>query len=128
MKKQKVTKWNPSHVITHILHFTGLVENGEILTVVLETDSGFAIRFKFKSALTYRVSDEGDRLKIIDHTKGFEDWPLYLVENSEFLQWYNDESYNVRVGQGYFHCLIWTSTVVVDVIALEFPEILPHAE
>jgi hypothetical protein len=75
----------------------------------------------FDGWLTYRVSDEGDRLLSSKALSGLAKSPICEVENSEYLAWFVRESANARREADLKHWAVVTADEIVDVIAVEAP-------
>ncbi|OVE70668.1 hypothetical protein CCS79_01470 [Clostridium diolis] len=81
--------------------------------------------------LAYRNRDEGDYLKTFKHlsdTYGDEfytKWSLFKVKNSEFIEWFNEESLNVHEYQkeSIEHYVFITVNDVIEIISPNSPEI-----
>lgn len=48
---------------------------------------------------------------------------VYMVENSKFLSWFNEESYNIVSGYAVNHYAFLTSNDIVDVLTTYAPKI-----
>ncbi|MCL9674582.1 hypothetical protein [Citrobacter sp. MNAZ 1397] len=66
---------------------------------------------------SFRVTDEGDLLKLQDELNGQMLTGIYLVEGSEYLIWFNNQSANIHDNDEIVHYLIVTSDDVIDVLS-----------
>ena len=78
-------------------------------------------RIAFSSTpFAVRMIDEGDYLL----TGGSGGGLISTVENSEYLNWFHDESQQVREGQSIKHYAIYTINECFDILHSEEPKIL----
>ena len=103
-------------------------EQGLQIELVFENDS--KVKFSFEtSVLSYTVCDEGRRLKTLDFlTKQygadfFGECPVYMLENSGYLRWFNEECYDILSGHTVNHYVFLTSNDIVDVLTTYAPKI-----
>lgn len=112
------------------------VDNYEVISVsqscegtkiILEGNT-YTLEIQFCSADSLRITDEGGRLRtynevesVQEYRKNFIGWPLFTVDNSEFLNWLIKESAGFYVD--YIHYAIMTVNDVVDIAAVFPPEI-----
>lgn len=105
--------------------FIRLSDNDEVLEICLLGKSGLKIRFLFDSHLCYRKLDEGDALRTLSQIspEGLAGRYFYLVENSDFVEWFIDQSYGVREIGVVEHYLICSENDIIDVLSLNPPEV-----
>jgi len=74
-----------------------------------------------------RWTDEGIRLKdagcVRESQPNLDSAFVYRIENSEILEWYHDQSFNIHEGIGFRHYLLATCEEEIDVICTEEPVI-----
>jgi hypothetical protein len=124
MKKEKYKKWEPIEDIPDRLYLDGLYHDWEGFRLLLcdyETDR--MLRITFDPALSYRNTDEGDLLKSTGEAEGLCNWPLFIVENSRFLEWFQEESYNIHTEENPIHYQVSTPNDCIDIISA-FPPIV----
>lgn len=122
MQKEKYKKWEPPEYIPDTLYIEGLYEDWEGFRLLLSDKEGVRIlRITFEDALSYRTIDEGDLLKSTGEAEGLCKWPLFTVENSKFLQWFNEESLNIHEDDHLVHYSIFTPNDIIDVISASPP-------
>lgn len=66
---------------------------------------------------SFRVTDEGDLLKMLGEQSGKMLLGIYKVEGSTYLEWFNDQSDNIHSKDNIVHYLIVTLNDVVDVLS-----------
>jgi len=93
-------------------------ESGKLSLDLLD-ESDNAITVTFDHYLVYRKIDEGNALKSLPTLKAAVDrriW-IYNVPDSAFLEWFYEESYDIRRGEDLKHYAVITSNDIVDVIS-----------
>ena len=103
---------------------------GLILKFSHEEDKGLKISIVFDDyVLSYRNRDEGEflkKFKYIGDTYGdsfYSDWSLFEVENSEYIQWFNEESFNIQANKNIKHFVFITVNDVVEILSVYEPKI-----
>lgn len=81
------------------------------------------IKIVFDWIYSFRATDEGDLLKMQDELKGQMVTGIYTVERSNYLSWFNEQSYNIHDGDLISHYLIVTGDDVIDVLSSVCPTI-----
>lgn len=66
---------------------------------------------------SFRVTDEGDLLKLQDELSGQMLTGIYVVEGSGYLSWFNNQSANIHDNDEIVHYLIVTNEDVIDVLS-----------
>ncbi|AMG68802.2 hypothetical protein U2T78_000185 [Providencia stuartii] len=74
----------------------------------------------FEWIYSFRVTDEGDLLKMLDHFNGQMTTGVYKVKNSSYLEWFHEQSENIH-DDIIEHYLIVTLDEVVEVLAAVEP-------
>lgn len=101
------------------------------------TDSGDGFRIKvystemhkqiidiyFSRVYAFRSLDEGDRLKLWNDIELSDRDFIFTVENSEFLKYFNEQSYETHDSEELKHYFIVTTDDCIDVISSENPNI-----
>ncbi|EBX9240329.1 hypothetical protein DRF02_24835 [Salmonella enterica subsp. salamae] len=85
-------------------------------------------RVFFDWSHSFRVTDEGDLLKMLGEQSGKILVGIYKVEKSSYLEWFNDQSVNIRSKDNVAHYLIVTVNDVVDVLSSEPPIITNYSK
>ncbi|HCM9481412.1 hypothetical protein [Enterobacter roggenkampii] len=92
------------------------------LELILSNNNGnMKIKISFDWVHSFRLTDEGDLLKMQDEQQGNMITGIYLVENSSYLGWFNEQSADVHIDEDITHYLIVTTNDVVDVLSSEKP-------
>lgn len=95
-------------------------KNG-LVFIFSDPSSKFHVEVKFDSHLMYRVSDESYRLKRTSELSEFSF--LMKTDESSFIKWFHEESFNVYTKDRIYHFLILSSDDVIDVLSYEDPSI-----
>lgn len=82
---------------------------------------GSKVKVSFDWIYSFRVTDEGDLLKMQEEQKGEMLTGLYIVEKSKYLEWFNEQSSNVH--DGVVHYMLSTVDDVIDILASISPSI-----
>lgn len=82
---------------------------------------GSKVKVSFDWIYSFRVTDEGDLLKMQEEQKGEMLTGLYIVEKSKYLEWFNKQSGNVH--DGVVHYMLSTVDDVIDILASISPSI-----
>lgn len=80
-------------------------------------------RIVFEWVHSFRVTDEGDLLKMQGELNGSMVSGVYIVEKSNYLAWFNEQSYNIHNEDVINHYLIVTCDDVIDVLSSVSPAI-----
>lgn len=82
---------------------------------------GSKVKVLFDWIYSFRVTDEGDLLKMQEEQKGGMLTGLYRVEQSKYLEWFNEQ--NGSVHDGVVHYMLSTVDDVIDILASISPSI-----
>ena len=82
---------------------------------------GGKVKVLFDWIYSFRVTDEGDLLKMQEEQKGEMLTGLYRVEESKYLEWFNEQNGNVHAGV--VHYMFSTVDDVIDILASISPSI-----
>ena len=94
-----IYKWEPLEDKTpEKLDIISLFDDtGGPLTLSLTNDKNDKISVIFNQPITYRVSNESERLKVLgEHDILIGTWGFYFTKNSNFLNWIVEESCGLR--------------------------------
>jgi len=89
-----------------------------------EENKGDEIQIVFDWIHSFRVTDEGDLLKLQDELNGKMIVGIYIVEGSEYLTWFNNQSANIHDNDEIVNYLIVTSEDVIEVLSSVSPSIV----
>ncbi|MCL2892089.1 hypothetical protein [Brenneria tiliae] len=80
---------------------------------------------KFKVAFdwihSFRLTDEGDLLKMQEEQNGEMLAGIYTVDESIYLKWFTEQSVGIHDGESITHYLVVTSEDVIDVLSSVSP-------
>lgn len=97
--------------------------SGSLQLVLSSGDNaeGSKVKVLFDWIYSFRVTDEGDLLKMQEEQKGGMLTGLYRVEQSKYLEWFNEQ--NGSVHDGVVHYMLSTVDDVIDILASISPSI-----
>lgn len=81
------------------------------------------IKVVFDWVHSFRVTDEGDLLKMLDELNGQMTTGIYIVGESNYLSWFNEQSFSIHDDESINHYLIVTGDDVIDVLSSVSPMI-----
>jgi len=82
---------------------------------------GSKVKVLFDWIHSFRVTDEGDLLKMQEEHNGMMLTGLYRVEKSKYLEWFNEQNGNIH--DGIVHYMFSTIDDVIDILASISPSI-----
>ncbi len=99
--------------------------SGSIEMIFSSTNSNESKKIKivFDWMHSFRVTDEGDLLKMQDDLKGEMTTGIYTIENSHYLAWFNEQSDNIHDENVITHYLIVTGDDIIDVLSSVSPKV-----
>lgn len=102
-----------------------LTDRIDKLELELSDGLGRQIKLVFDSHMAYRTRDEGDALATLDAIaeSGGTGKYFYVVEDSDFIKWFQSERYEKSSGAKLKHYCIASVNFIVDVIATDPPVI-----
>jgi hypothetical protein len=102
-----------------------LSDKAGVLEIVLTSRSGDRWLLRFDAYLAYRKMDEGDALVALSEIAGagLQGFWLYEVHDSEFHHWFLAQSFGIRESSAISHFAIHVTDDVVDVLALDQPQV-----
>ncbi|WP_114194166.1 hypothetical protein [Edaphovirga cremea] len=111
------------HCLQHnqLSDFRYLFGTLELVLASSHADKTKKIRVVFDWIHSFRVTDEGDLLKMQDELNGQMLTGIYKVEGSYYLTWFNEQSANIHDGDPIDHYLIVTGDDVIDVLSSVSP-------
>ena len=124
MKQEKYEKWIPVINIHENLSLHGLHHNNEGFRILLRDEKTCGVlRILFDSFFSYRTIDKSLILNRQNENKGLTKWPLFIVKNSRFLQWLNEESIIKQFNKEPIHYALITPNYCIDVISSSAPRV-----
>jgi len=115
--------WKPLANIPKRLYLEELKDNYDGLTLSFRGEKenlDYLIVF-FDSAISYRNHDEGDLLRTLNEVHEHDVWPFFKVENSHYLEWFNQENFDIHKNKAIVHYLFATPNDVIDVLSFDSP-------
>lgn len=104
--------------------------DGLILKCSSLEDKNLKISVVFEDyVLSYRNRDEGEFLKKLQYLSDvygdgfYSNWSLFEVKNSEYVQWFNEESFNIIANEDIKHYVFMTLHDVVEMLSVYEPRI-----
>nr|WP_320191892.1 hypothetical protein [uncultured Desulfobacter sp.] len=121
----KYTKWEPLEALPKRMYCEAIHNDYEGIRFLLkgEAESSPTLRIKFESVIAYRSIDEGCLQRTLDNLKARELFPLYKVQNSEFLSWLRKESYDSYNDRNIAHYALFCQDEIIDILS-EFEPIV----
>ncbi|ACQ70066.1 hypothetical protein [Exiguobacterium sp. AT1b] len=125
-------KWIPVKSIPERLHKESLMDDGDSLRIIVsDATEGQKYSFLFDGLLlSYRNSDEGSRLRMLEHLDRYYahleygNWTLFKMKNSSYLEWFAQESLERYEGMGEVeHYVFLTSNDVIEVLSADPPTV-----
>ena len=125
-------KWIPLESIPACLYKESLLDDGDSLRIILSDETeGQKYSFLFDGlVLSYRNSDEGSRLRTLEHLHQhyahleYGNWTLFKMKNSSYLEWFAQESLERYEGiVEVEHYVFLTSNDVIEVLSADSPTI-----
>ncbi len=130
-KMEKWKKWVPTKNIPGTLYYEEIVSNKKGLTLLFSDESNTkTIKITFNGLVySYRFTEEGCLLKTLDYLvdthkkKDFHGWCMFEVQNSNYLTWFKEESYDAYDTETFAHYAIYTEDGLIEVLSPYPPEI-----
>lgn len=91
------------------------------LELVLTSEGTDKFKVMFDWIHSFRLTDEGDLLKMQEEQNGEMLTGVYIVEKSIYLEWFTNQSAGIYDSEFITHYLIVTSDEVVDVLSSVSP-------
>ena len=106
--------WLPVEGLIANFYLQSLIQDGNELTLMISTsinDGNLWLKINCRNCFTYRFSQETARLKSLG-VNIFGGTPLQRSCNSEYLNWYKEESYGISDQYNPVHYLILCDDIV----------------
>jgi hypothetical protein len=127
MKKNSFKKWEPLSGLPEEMYLEGLHNDYEGFRLLLKSrgDQAKMLRITFDPVLAYRGIDEGD---LISYQRFNEDddlgrWAFFIVNSSDYLEWFNQSSQGIHEGEGVVHYAIYTPDDCLDILSAYPPDV-----
>jgi hypothetical protein len=92
-----------------------------VLELVLASEGTDRLKVVFDWVHSFRLTDEGDLLKMQEEQNGEMLTGIYTVNKSIYLKWFTEQSVGIHDGESITHYLIITSDDVIDVLSSVSP-------
>lgn len=125
-------KWIPLESMPARLYKESLLDDGDSLRIILRGETeGQNYSFLFDGlVLSYRNSDEGSQMRMLEHLHQhyahleYGNWTLFKMKNSSYLEWFAQESLERYEGiVEVEHYVFLTSNDVIEVLSADSPAI-----
>lgn len=131
MEKENWKSWNPIQDLPKEIYNDSLIDDTEGLVIIFsDKDNKNRIIVKFENlVLSYRNTDEGSLLKMLNYlNREYGDsfyigLPFFIVDNSEYIKWFLDQSSGIYQKQDVKHFVFVTPHDVIEVLSKYEPEI-----
>lgn len=122
---EKWNAWNPVENIPASLYLEELKDSHLGLSLHLKESSSsqLALHVFFDSAISYRNHNEGDVINMLSQQGAETNNPLCIVENSDYLKWFHNESCGIYKSKKLVHYLFLTPDDIVDVLSAYSPTV-----
>jgi len=90
MGQERFAKWEPIDHLSKTMYVQGLHDDYEGFRVLLRGEHAEdpMLRISWDPAVTYRSIDESDRTRGAK-ISGLDDWSLFTVDDSEYIDWFD---------------------------------------
>jgi hypothetical protein len=128
---EKWSKWDSEKNLPDKMYLERLIDDKSGVSIELKSeDESVTIMVNFEdSVVSYRNSDEGRRLRTIEfldkeYGKDFySKWSLFKVDNSSYVKWINQETYDMYADYNIEHYVFLTANDIVDILSTYAPNI-----
>jgi hypothetical protein len=124
-------KWIPSKELSLKMYIEKVIDDKKGLQLFCQSkDEKITIKICFENfVLSYRNTDEGRRLKMLKFLtekygkEFYAEWSFFKVINSTYIEWFNQETYNMYSDYNIEHYVFLTCDDVVEVLSTYEPQI-----
>jgi hypothetical protein len=122
---ERFVRWQPTADLPRALDANSFVHDfgkggGVRITFVEPRNGGRIFRVDFARELAFRLANESFRLKVIEALKDALPWPTFKVENSEWVEWFHEQTPGAYRDWPVQHFL-FIGEDVVEVLSTENP-------
>jgi len=120
---EKYLKWFPIDTIPFPLDLEELRRDQNGLSILLNSENHVDkfLHFQFSECEALREIDDEFLTKFWHDVDIEEDYPLFIVENSEWLEWFHLQSENNFKDLSIKHYAIWTTEDWIDILSSAKP-------
>lgn len=124
-------KWQPFTNNLGKMYIEKVIISDNATEVILSNElENNVYKFFFNGEiLSIRSSDEGKRIKLfnkLDQIYGlnfFKDWTFFTIKDSEYIKWFNKETYNIYSHYNIIHYVFMGSNNIVEILSTFSPTI-----
>jgi hypothetical protein len=121
---ERFVKWEPTRGLPRVDPKSiaqDFGKNGGLhISLVEPYAGGKAFRIDFARALAFRSANESFRLKVLESLRNELPWPTFNVEDSEWVQWFHDQTFGAYRDWPVKHFL-FIGEDVIEVLSSEAP-------
>lgn len=122
-------KWQPFTNNLGKMYIEKVITSDNETEVILSSElENNVYKFFFNGEiLSIRSSDEGKRIKLfnkLDQIYGlnfFKDWTFFTIKDSEYIKWFNKETYNIYSHYNIMHYVFMGSNNIVEILSTFSP-------
>jgi hypothetical protein len=130
--EEKWIKYSSKSIYSEVYDIDRLTDINDKLSIYLLSEDRKITTIIFDGGVdSYRKSDETARVATISricHNANddffFSQWPVYLVENSQYIHWLRKESCGIYDNISYKHYAIVTSNNLIEIVSRFEPLII----
>jgi hypothetical protein len=116
--------WEPLKNIPRKLCCEGIHDDYEGFRILLrENNYSSVLRILFDAVRSYKWSDESDLLKTVASINDAGRSSLFIVDNSSWVKWFHEETYDIYKDSDIKHFAIYTSDDCIDVLSEFEPKV-----
>lgn len=128
LPRERFIKWEPTAGLPSILDAHVVLHDfgkgGGLHTTLAEPHAGGrTFKIGFVRELAFRLANESFRLKLLDALQNMLPWPAFTVENSEWIEWFHDQTLGAYRDWSIQHFL-FVGEDVLEVLSTEAPTII----
>ena len=122
---ERFVRWEPTAGLPRVLDPNLVVRDfgergGLHITLVEPRTDGRVFRIDFVRALAFRSANESFRLKMVESLQIKLPWPTFTVENSEWVEWFHEQTIGVYRDWPVQHFL-FVGEDIVEVLSTQAP-------
>ncbi len=127
MSKNLFKRWVPLENIPNEIYLEELhqIDGNLILRLKGSDEEGDILEVVFDAALVYRNIDEGDLLfyNRLDGEDNLGRWGFFIIEDSDYLAWFELTSQGIYEGKVINHYAIYTPNDCFDILSAYPPQV-----
>ena len=125
MLEQKYIDYFPVDYLPFHIFVETVVDNYDGLKIFMKgkDQEDPILEIFFHEKILYRNIDESYFCRTIDSASAQRSSPFVLVENSQLLKWFHEESYEIYKGDDIKHYLFFSGNDCIDVLSSSQPQV-----